>query len=1116
MQPHMDTDYKPGLLFASANASVHFALACLEAIGPNLRAKSSFVDTEGRTMHWHDFGDLEGPGWAANAVGGAHLIYRWGRYLDIPLICEQALRLVDHVLDDGFICEDGFIWPYWDLASERFCLNYAHSDDWLCPGSLALIGVQMLEFARDLARAPEGTSRAVQLWTAAQDAGVWLADHVRLLPNGWVPRHITQAGDWYPSTPDGGPKDPVFDHSADGLFLLDLWTRLGETERALDLGEAFVSAAGFWGSINHDTYDDHEDVAYAVAFRALRRAASSLSRPDWHAFAYDVALPAMQRFRMTKDEHGVRTRGLFWMEESWDTAYLWENAEVAQAYLEAWREQGDEDPRDLALAILTTVAHHHYGTSGFLSEGIDWNNHVSQRHHMDFAYYGAIRYTEPLLNNLHLVGPTLTALEAMGDSPPEDTTLNGSLGVLSDASAVSEEVRELHEDDARLWLRLYHPAVATDEGVAAAIDFAQEAGIDGVWLFEASYDTDPALLTLETLAARFERLKEIVPRFHEAGLKVHINVMITMGHVDNGGGRPEAFDFQFLVDADGRVSRSTACPLDPGFPDYVEQIYRWAAACGADAVWVDDDVRFLGHDLQAMTCFCPHHLAEMTARTGVSWTRESLVRVLGGDEADPGIRQAWFDLQAAAMAGLAARVEGAVHGVDPNQRIGLMSVGTVVHNAEGRHTDRLLRTLSGGSTPDAGSGRSEGGTRPMLRPGAGFWHDWEPAAVLNKTEDVARQTAYLGRDVLVVAEIENHPYSPYQKSRRILALECAMNVLAGVHDLSLNILSSTGPVPFARDEVDYAGFLRSQRPFLRALRRACAGKRRLGIGVEATEEVARQMRLDGRPLMDWVVPRPWEIALARLGLPVGMPYDAPHLLSAETVWTDRYALGSIFQDGVVLTLGAVRNLLASGWGDRLGLRAVRPAPADVNEVLTADELNGEHAGVCLQVRHYASQLHPHVFDVATSSQARVLSEWVDLSGERRGPAILALELADGSRIGLLPFEIEMVTPALLQPARRDQWAELLAWIGRSPLPVRVLRGANVVPQLLVSAEGDGVLLALINLSSDDTVVELATPALGGGDRVERLTRAGRWTSVNDPERVRVGAWSLAVLRSGHN
>ena len=137
-------------IFTSARASVGFALSCLEPVGKNLRARSSFVDPEGQIMHWHEFGDLEGPGWAANAVGGAHLLYRWGRFLSDEAVQSSALRLLDHVLEDGFILPDGFIWPYFDLAKNHFCLNYTHNDDWLCPGSLAKIGVQMLEFAADL------------------------------------------------------------------------------------------------------------------------------------------------------------------------------------------------------------------------------------------------------------------------------------------------------------------------------------------------------------------------------------------------------------------------------------------------------------------------------------------------------------------------------------------------------------------------------------------------------------------------------------------------------------------------------------------------------------------------------------------------------------------------------------------------------------------------------------------------------------------------------------------------------------------------------------------------------------------------------------------------------
>lgn len=297
-------------------------------------------------------------------------------------------------------------------------MNYTHNDEWLSPGSLAKIGVQMLEFAGEFGNVDPGP----RLLQVAENLAAWLETHVPLLPSGWVPRWISQSGQAYPLSPQG-TLDPIYDHSADGLFLLQLWTLTGRYDLARKLGDAFVSAGGLWGSINHDTFDDHENVAYSVAFRVLRMACDLLDRSEWRNFAYQTILPAMLRFRMNENLNGVATQGIFLMEDSWDTAYLWENAEVAQAFLEAWQEKSIEDTLgsetcyEVALGVLEAMTHHHYGLKGFLSEGIDCNNHVGQQHHINNALYGAIQYTEPLLNNLHLVLPTLTLFKAFGYQP---------------------------------------------------------------------------------------------------------------------------------------------------------------------------------------------------------------------------------------------------------------------------------------------------------------------------------------------------------------------------------------------------------------------------------------------------------------------------------------------------------------------------------------------------------------------------------------------------------------------------------------------------------------------------------------------------------------------------
>ena len=405
-----DPDYT---IVDSARDSVRFTTqyTLIEYQG-NLCCKSSFVDKDGNIMGWHDFGNLEGPGWAANAVGGACELYAFGLHARDPALQQQALALLDHVLEAGFIDRaTGFITGYRETTTDTFCLNYQHKNNWFCPGSMARIAYQLLLFS-DLLEGPrQAATRDVALKTAA-----WLDTHVRPTASGWYPRRCKPSGEHYPQNAYGDG-DILFEKSGDGLFIIQLNTAL--TERGLAdykqqvraKVDVFINAGGIFGSINHDTYDEHESVAYAVAFRTLRAAARLLDDDSVRQFAYDKCLAGLEQFKMAGDRNGVQTQGLLYMEKSWDTAYLWENAEAASAYFEAYQDTKKDQYRRDGLTILRAIAKHHQRDTGFLTEGVDWNNHVGRQHHFNEARYGDIKYTEPLLNNLHIVEPTLLALK---------------------------------------------------------------------------------------------------------------------------------------------------------------------------------------------------------------------------------------------------------------------------------------------------------------------------------------------------------------------------------------------------------------------------------------------------------------------------------------------------------------------------------------------------------------------------------------------------------------------------------------------------------------------------------------------------------------------------------
>jgi hypothetical protein len=380
---------------------------------------SSFVNPEAGIMGWHDFGNLEGPGWAANAVGGAWEIHSFGGFLEKPEWRDKAVGILDHVLDCGFVNdENGFITGYRETTTGKFCLNYKHNSDWFCPGSMAKVGFQLLGFSGEIGPGP----RSNRMVSVSVKCAEWLAKNLEPVTNGWFPRRADPSGKVYRKSPEGG-NDPFWQTSADSLFILQLQAAL--TDRGLAdyrnslrrSVEVFTRASGIFGSINHDTYDPRENVAFSVAFRTLLLCSKVLKDESLREFAFQKCLAPLDEFKMNDDRNGVATKGLLYMEKSWDTAYLWENAEAALAYFEAAQVLRQINPvrsrqHELdGLVVLRAIARHHYGPYGFLTEGVDWNDHVGQKHHIQQAKYGAIQYTEPFLNNQHIAEPTLFYLK---------------------------------------------------------------------------------------------------------------------------------------------------------------------------------------------------------------------------------------------------------------------------------------------------------------------------------------------------------------------------------------------------------------------------------------------------------------------------------------------------------------------------------------------------------------------------------------------------------------------------------------------------------------------------------------------------------------------------------
>lgn len=374
---------------------------------------------------------MEGTGYCADSVFGARMLVRAGRVLELPPIEAMGWSYLDHVLAAGFFDDaDVPVLLYRDTETGRFLHNLEAREDYVELGHIARVGFQLLRLADlDPDEARASRCREIAVRTAR-----WLVDAERCA-NGWYPRRATPQGRVYPFAPDAfGPTDlstmdlddPIHDRSGAGVLVLELLAAvtaaglLDARTALLSDTAAFVDAGGHFGSTNTDTEDLHENVSYALAFQALLAVADVLEDPDLRSFAYESCLEPLRRFELTRDLNGVQTKGLLFMEDSWNAACTWEMAEAAQAYLVAYGDRGRRQHVTKALTILRGLAKHHHGAFGFLTEAVDWDGHSVSTRHFPGERYGDIATTHPFLNNLHVLQPTVTYLERFALRVDED------------------------------------------------------------------------------------------------------------------------------------------------------------------------------------------------------------------------------------------------------------------------------------------------------------------------------------------------------------------------------------------------------------------------------------------------------------------------------------------------------------------------------------------------------------------------------------------------------------------------------------------------------------------------------------------------------------------------
>ena len=245
-----------------------------------------------------------------------------------------------------------------------------------------------------------------------------------------------------------------------------------------------------------------------------------------------------------------------------------------------------------------------------------------------------------------------------------------------------------------------------------------------------------------------EILKDRIARYREVGVKsVGINILNTIGHVEEGWDVFPKTDLQYVVFADGSVSKAKLCIANQAYLDYVSARYSLYANTGTDFIWMDDDIR-------PTNCLCDSCIARFNKSQNTNYSRDELAGLLNTDTA---VKKAWMDLYYDDFITLVKTINKAVKSVDSNIKIGYMSIG-------GNDVVEWMEA----------SGAEKG------RPGGGFYDDRTPLAVFNKCLylQVAKEI-YPKQMTDIQYEYEACNYQPLNRSVHFTELESTLALMNG-------------------------------------------------------------------------------------------------------------------------------------------------------------------------------------------------------------------------------------------------------------------------------------------------------------------------------------------------
>jgi hypothetical protein len=437
-------------------------------------------------------------------------------------------------------------------------------------------------------------------------------------------------------------------------------------------------------------------------------------------------------------------------------------------------------------------------------------------------------------------------------------------------------------------------------------------------------------------------------------------------------------------------------------------------------------------------------------RLGRSITLEDARASVESNDFEPNdIKRVYWNVLNDAMVSLAREIEAVVHGIDPKCKLGWMTA-YMPYGSFGEDAREVANAFAGGKH------------KPFVRPQGGMYSELpgkETGATL-LLPSIARDM--LGNDVDYYPEVENYHYSLFSKSAHMTFLQMLTQYFAGFSNLALNLYFTCDICPGEARQDPFAIMLKDSKETFETARGAIGSNPTIE-GVRIVDDLQRAW--SSRSL-DTAQPALYRVLL-NCGIPVGFERQAAfQILTGDAVLAKSdVELDDILSRGAVIDARALECLDHRGKTSRIG---VKPG-----EVVSRDDVGSE---LFLDVEFspvFHDKFYPlHVGSLpgdvvslrVSAPGARVISEIVNYRKVKVTSAVVLTELDDGTRFAVLAHR-RPDSRAFECPHREEQLTRILEWVGRRPLPIKVVNMPYVVPCLVKTATGKRFLL-LINFASD--------------------------------------------------